>query len=315
MRGDETTGSDRLASWNDGPTKQAIVDFLDAARDVPVAERVAVLDNDGTLWCEKPNYPQLEFLLGELARAVQADPGLARRAEYRALLDGDRVAQSELGLERIAVALIELCAGISPEEFDAGVRAFFASSLHRDRGVPLADLRYQPMLELLDELHRADFAVCIVTGGGAEFVRAISQDFYGVPPERVVGTRASYDVVRDDDGRVGLLRNGHVVAADANEGPAKVVNIRRELGRRPIFAAGNSPGDAEMLDHAVAGDGPSLALLVDHDDATREYAYESVAATFATSGSFLDTAGERGWTAASIRRDWATVFPADRRRS
>jgi phosphoserine phosphatase len=315
MQGDEMAGTDRLVSWNDGPTKQAIVDFLDAARDVPVADRVAVLDNDGTLWCEKPNYPQLEFLLGELARAVEADPGLARRAEYRALLDGDRVAQSELGLERIALALVELCAGISPEEFEAGVRAFFASSQHRDRGVPFADLRYQPMLELLDALRRADFAVCIVTGGGAEFVRAISHDFYGVPPERVVGTRASYDFVRDDDGRVGLLRNGHVVAADANEGPAKVVNIRRELGRRPIFAAGNSPGDAEMLDAAVAGDGPSLALLVDHDDAEREYAYEGVAATFATSGSFLDTAAERGWTVASIRRDWATVFPSDRRRS
>lgn len=309
------TGTDRLASWNDGPTKQAIVDFLDASRDLPVADRVAVFDNDGTLWCEKPNYPQLEFLLDELARAVEADPGLARRAEYRALLDGDRSAQSELGLERIALALVELCAGISPEEFDAGVRAFFASSRHRDRGVSFADLRYQPMLELLDELRRAEFAVCIVTGGGAEFVRAISHDFYGVWPERVVGTRASYDVVRDADGRVRLLRNGHVVAAEANEGPAKVVNIRRELGRRPIFAAGNSPGDAEMLDAAMAGDGPSLALLVDHDDAEREYAYEGVAATFATSGSFLDTAGERGWTIASIRRDWANVFPADRRRS
>jgi phosphoserine phosphatase len=305
--------TDPLPSWNDGTTKQALVDFLAAARDVPVVERVAVLDNDGTLWCEKPNYPQLEFLLGELARAVGADPSLARREEYRALIEGDTVAQSELGLERIAVALIELCAGISPEEFDAGVRAFFAAARHRDRGVPFAELRYQPMLELLDELRRAEFDVFIVTGGGTEFVRAISHEFYGIPPERIVGTRASYDFVRLADGRAGLLRNSDLVAADANEGAAKVINIQRELGRRPIFAAGNSPGDTEMLDYAMAAHGPTLALLVDHDDADREYAYEGVAATFDAAGSFLDTAAAQGWTVASMRDDWATVYATDQR--
>jgi phosphoserine phosphatase len=299
---------DVLPSWNDGATKQALLDLLAAARDVPVVERVAVLDNDGTLWCEKPNYPQLEFLLAELARAVGADPSLARREEYRALIEGDTVAQSELGLERIAVALIELCAGISPEAFDAGVRAFFAAARHRDRGVPFAELRYQPMLELLHELRQAQFDVFIVTGGGTEFVRAISHDFYGVPPERVVGTRASYDFVRDARGRAGLLRNSDLVAADANEGAAKVINIQRELGRRPIFAAGNSPGDAEMLDYAMAAGGPALALLVDHDDAEREYAYEGVAATFDAAGSFLETAASQGWTVASMRDDWARVF-------
>ena len=303
---------DYLPSWNDGPTKQALVDFLAAARDVPVAERVAVLDNDGTLWCEKPNYPQLEFLLAELGRAVGADPTLAQREEYRALIDGDTAAQSELGLERIALALIELCSGISPDDFDARVRAFFASARHRDRGVPLAEIRYQPMLELLDELRRAEFDVFIVTGGGTEFVRAIGNEFYGVAPDRVLGTQASYDFVRDADGRAGLIRNADLVAADANEGAAKVVNIQRALGRRPIFAAGNSPGDAEMLDYALASDGPTLALLVDHDDADREYRYESVAATFETTGSFLDLATAHGWTVASMRDDWASVFASDR---
>ena len=302
-----------LPSWNDGATKQAIVDFLAAARGVPVADRVAVLDNDGTLWCEKPNYPQLEFLLGELARAVGADPSLAAREEYRALIEGDTAAQSELGLERIALALIELCAGISPEEFDASVRAFFDTARHRDRGVPLAEIRYQPMLELLDELRRAEFDVFIVTGGGTEFVRAIGDEFYGVAPERVLGTQASYDFVRDGDGRAGLIRNADLVAADANEGATKVVNIQRALGRRPIFAAGNSPGDGEMLDYTMAADGPTLALLVDHDDADREYRYEGVAATFETTGSFLDLAAAHGWTVASIRDDWATVYAADRR--
>ncbi len=303
--------TDLLPSWNDGATKQAIVDFLDAALDVPVDERVAVLDNDGTLWCEKPNYPQLEFLLGELARAVGADPSLARREEYRALIDGDTAAQSELGLERIAVALIELCAGISPEEFDASVRTFFATARHRDRKVPLTEIRYQPMLELLDELRRAEFEIFIVTGGGTEFVRAIGHEFYGVTPDRVLGTQASYDFVRDAHGRAGLIRNADLVAADANEGAAKVVNIQRAIGRHPIFAAGNSPGDGEMLDYALAADGPTLALLVDHDDAEREYAYEGEAATFETTGSFLDTAVAHGWTIASMRADWATVYATD----
>ena len=306
--------TDLLPSWNDGPTKHAIVDFLAAARDVPVVERVAVLDNDGTLWCEKPNYPQLEFLLAELVRAIGADPTLAQREEYRALIAGDTAAQSELGLERIAVALIELCSGISPREFDGRVLAFFATARHRDRKVPLSEMRYQPMLELLDELRRAQFDVFIVTGGGTEFVRAIGDEFYGVAPDRVLGTQASYDFVRDADGRAGLIRNADLVAADANEGAAKVINIQRAIGRRPIFAAGNSPGDAEMLDYAMAADRPTLALLVDHDDAEREYAYESEAATFETTGSFLDTAAARGWTIASIRNDWAAVFPTDQQR-
>jgi phosphoserine phosphatase len=309
-----TMTTDPLPSWNAGATKTALLEFFDAVSQVPVVDRVAVLDNDGTLWCEKPNYLQLEFLLDELARAVGADPALAQREEYRALIERDTAAQSELGLARIAVALIELCAGIGPDEFDARVRAFFERARHRDRDVPFDQLRYQPMLELLDALRGLDFDVFIVTGGGAEFVRAIGRDFYGVSPDRVVGTKASYDFVRGADGVGRLVRNGDLVAADANEGATKVINIQRELGRRPIFAAGNSPGDAEMLDDAMAADGPTLALLVDHDDAEREYAYESVAATFTTSGSFLDTAAARGWTIASIRNDWSTVFTETRQR-
>jgi phosphoserine phosphatase len=303
---------DPLPSWVDGATKRKVLDFLTASAEVPPEERVAVFDNDGTLWCEKPNYPQLEFLLGELSRAVAADPALAGRAEYRALLEGDLAAQSDLGLERIAVALVELCAGIEPHEFDHSVRAFFETARHRDRGVPLREIRYQPMLELLGQLRLAGFDVFVVTGGGTEFVRAIGMDFYGVSPERVVGTRASYDFVRDADGRARLVRNAQLVASDANEGAAKVVNIQRELGRRPIFAAGNSPGDAEMLDYAldytVATGGPSLALLVDHDDAEREYRYEGVAATFETAGSFVDMATAHGWTIASMRNDWVTIY-------
>jgi hypothetical protein len=298
---------DLLPSWNDGATKTAVVDFLGAAQSVPVSQRVAVFDIDGTLWCEKPNYVQAEFLLDELDAAITADPLLAERPEYRALLDHDLTLQAELGLERIALALVELCAGIGPSEFDERVRAFFARSEHRDRRVPYEEMRYAPMLELVDALRAAEFDVFLVTGGGTEFVRAISQDFYGVSPEGVVGTLVRYRFTRVD-GRPGLIRDSLLDASAANEGEAKVANIQRELGRHPIFAAGNTAGDREMLEYTAAFDGPSLALLVDHDDADREYAYAAQAGTIDFEGDLVEFGRDLGWTIASIRDDWASVF-------
>lgn len=301
----------RLPSWNDGPTRSALLDFVDAADALPVEARVAVFDNDGTLWCEKPNYPQLVFMLDELRRAVAADPRLVERDEYRALIDDDADAQAEIGLERIAFALLELCAGISPEEFDDRVASFFAQWRHPERGVSFLDMRYQPMLELLDELRAHAFDVFIVTGGGAEFVRAISRTFYDVAPEAVVGSLVGYELTRDAEGRPRLVRTAELFG-DVNEGAPKVTSIQRQLGRRPVFAAGNSPGDAEMLEHALAAGAPSMALLVDHDDAEREYAYEGQAGSFETDGSFVDDARRLGITVVSMRSDWATVFPPRR---
>jgi phosphoglycolate phosphatase-like HAD superfamily hydrolase len=299
----------RLPSWNDGPTRTALLSFVDAADALPIEERVAVFDNDGTLWCEKPNYPQLLFMLDELGRAATADPTLASREEYRALIDRDVDAQAAIGLERIAFALLELCAGIGPEEFNDRVVAFFEQHRHPDRGVAYIDMRYQPMLELLDELRAHHFDVFIVTGGGAEFVRAISRSFYLVSPDAVVGSLVGYDFVRDEAGRPTMLRTTDLFG-EVNEGAPKVTNIQLQLGRRPIFAAGNSPGDAEMLEYAVAVSGPSMALLVEHDDAEREYAYEGRAGSFETEGSSSDDAAQLGITVTSMRRDWATVFPA-----
>jgi phosphoserine phosphatase len=217
--------------------------------------------------------------------------------------------QAELGLERIALALVELCVGMTPEEFDDRARRFFARALHRDRSVPYRSMRYQPMLELLDALRAVDFDVFVVTGGGTEFVRAIAHDFYGVTPECVVGSLVSYDLERDDLGTPRLVRSRTLDASAVNEGPAKVSNIQRELGRRPIFAAGNTAGDREMLEYALAVDRPSLALLVDHDDAGREYAYDAQAGTIDFDGDLVEFGRDLGWTIASIRSDWASVFP------
>jgi len=298
----------RLPAWNHGPTRTAVLDFVDAADALPVESRVAVFDNDGTLWCEKPNYPQLMFMLDELRRAAASDPTLAERLEYRVLLDNDVHAQAEIGLERIAFALIELCSGIGPEEFGDRVAAFFARHRHQERGVSYLDLRYQPMLELIDELRAHDFDVFIVTGGGAEFVRSISQMFYGVTPDHVVGSLVGYEFTRDSKGRPTLLRTTELFG-EVNEGAPKVANIQLQLGRRPIFAAGNSPGDAEMLEYALATGTPSMALLVNHDDAEREYAYAGRAGSFETDAPFEETASSLGITVASMRSDWATIFP------
>lgn len=297
-----------LPSWRDGATRDAIVAFLERVDEIPPAERVAVFDNDGTMWCEKPNYTQMEFMLGELRAAVEADPALADQEEFRAILDGDRAALGELGLERVVFALVDLHTGLTPEEFNARVAAFFAEARHPDRGVPYRQQRYQPMLELMDELRSRGFDCYIVTGGGAEFVRVIGEDFYGVKTEGVVGSQVAYELVRNDDGSTHLVRTGDVVGSGPNEGPAKPPNIQRILGRRPVVAGGNSAGDTEMLEYAQSYDGPSLALLVDHDDADREYAYESKAGTLETEETILQTAGRLGWVVASIRDDWVTVF-------
>jgi len=300
--------TDPLSLWNDGPAKSALLDFLAASVEVPVDDRVAVFDNDGTLWCEKPNYVQLEFMLAELARAVTADPSVGAREEYRALIEHDSTAQAELGLERIAMALVELYAGISPTEFDDRVRTFFADATQRERGVAYRSLRYAPMLELVAALRERDFDVFIVSGGGTEFVRAISRDFYDVSPDDVVGTLVTYEFARGDDGRPHLVRGAALDGSAANEGEVKVANIQRHLGRRPIFAAGNTAGDREMLEYALAADGPTLALLVDHDDAEREYAYQAQAGTIDFEGDLVQFGRDIGWTVASIFNDWATVF-------
>ena len=178
--------------------------------------------------------------------------------------------------------------------------------LHPTLGRPLRTNVYQPMLELMAELRRRDVTVSIVTGGGTEFVRAVSQDLYGVPPEAVVGTLIKYDLVGDDD-RHTLVRSTGVEGA-ANEGAAKVSHIQTQLGRRPILAAGNSGGDREMLQWVHSADGPTLALLVDHDDAEREFQYVGTAETFKESEPITDVGTRLGWTVVSMAEDWETVF-------
>ncbi len=284
----------KLPSWQPGATRDAIEVFLDGAEMLPEERRVAVFDVDGTLWCERPHNPQLEFLVAELRTALEHRPELAGRPEYAAVLDWDRVAIARLGGVNVVLALAELHVGLTPDEFDSRVRTWFEAGRHPELSVPWSQTRYRPMLELIAELRARHFAVYLATGTGTEFIRVVSQRFFGVSPEGVVGSQVGYELDRTS-GVPRVLRTREVVG-DPNEGAAKVTNIARTLGRRPIFAAGSNIGDAEVLEYTAAAEGPSLALLVQHDDAEREYAYAGGAAA------------RDGWVVASMKNDWSTIF-------
>ena len=300
-----------LPSWRPGATRDAVVAFLDRTASVAPEDRVACFDNDGTLWCERPTYAQLDFFVDALKTRVHDDPEIGSTPEFAALLGGDASAIGELGLERIGMALVGLFEGMTPEAFADRARQFMGRAGHATLGRPLRTTVYQPMLELLEELRRRDFAISIVTGGGTEFVRAISTRLYGVAPEAVVGTRIKYAFDSDHDRPV--LRRTGAIEGDPNEGATKVTNIQTQLGRRPILAAGNSGGDREMLAWACSSDGPGLALLVDHDDPAREFAYASTAQTFTETEPITDVGHRLGWTVVSMAADWDTVFVPDGR--
>lgn len=299
--------SDRLPSWRPGPARDAIIQLIDDAADIPADERVAYLDNDGTMWCEKPTYVQLDFFVDALTRRVDVDPSLADRDELAAVLTGDMAKIAEVGLAKVAGALAALFDGQTPEQFGASVDEFLGRYRHRTLGSPLRGIVYQPMLELLDELRAHDFAIGIVTGGGTEFVRQVSRALYGVEPGMVVGTLIGYRFDRDHEGRP-TARRMAAQTGSANEGGAKVEHIYAQVGRAPLLAVGNSGGDREMLEWAQANRHGGLAVLIDHDDGDREFAYASEAATFEDAEPILDVADRLGWTVVSMRDDWRTVF-------
>jgi phosphoserine phosphatase len=301
-----TTG---LPSWRPGATRDAILAFLDGTGDVPVDERVAYVDNDGTMWCEKPTYVQFDFFVDALQARVADDPALGERPEFAAVLSGDMAAVGEIGLAKVAGALAALFDGQTPEQFGAAVDGFLDRYRHRTLGVGLEGVIYQPMLELLAELRARDFTVGIVTGGGTEFVRRVSKRCYGVEPGMVVGTLIGYAFARADDGRP-VVRRTIDQLGRANEGGAKIEHIQSQIGRPPILAVGNSGGDREMLEWAQASPHGGLAVLIDHDDAEREFAYESRAATFDEDEPITAVGRGLGWVVVSMKDDWNTVFAA-----
>jgi phosphoserine phosphatase len=296
-----------LPSWRAGATREALIAFLDRSTVVPVDDRVAYVDNDGTTWCEKPTYVQFDFFVDALGQRVTENPALRDRPELAAVLDGDMAAIGEIGLAKVAGALAALFDGQTPEQFGGAVDDFLDRYRHRTLGTGLEGVIYQPMLELFDELRAREFTIGIVTGGGTEFVRQVSKRYYGVEPGMVVGTMIGYAFDRDDDGKPVVRRTISQIGS-ANEGGPKLEHIQSQVGKRPLLAVGNSGGDREMLEWAQASPHGGLAVLVDHDDAEREFAYESTAATFQDAEP-ITTIGERlGWVIVSMRDDWDPIF-------
>jgi phosphoserine phosphatase len=304
-----------LTSWTDGPTKAAIVDFVgrvtaNSGPDYVAPEaRVAVFDNDGTLWCEKPMYIQLDFLVRRLAEKAGADASLREQQPYKAAVEGDlqwfggaitkHYQGDDSDLKVLAGAVMSLHASMKVEDHAALVSKFYAEATHPTLGRPYLKCTYAPMIELLRFLEANGFICYIVSGGGRDFMRPVTSAIYGIPPERVVGT--AQDLKFDGaDGRGDLLIQPALDVFD--DGPEKPVRIWSRVGRRPILAAGNSNGDNEMLMYTGAPNGPALKLLVLHDDADREFDYTAGAETA------LELAKIHSWSVVSMCNDWATVF-------
>ncbi|MGO9496231.1 MAG: HAD family hydrolase [Solirubrobacteraceae bacterium] len=306
-----TVATEVLASWNPGAARSAVEDFVQrtVSAGVPVEERLAVFDNDGTLWCEKPMPIQADFILRRLSEMAQSDPELRDRQPWKAAFTRDyawlgkilaeHYAGDDTNLPALAGGILAAFEGITIEEFESKSDAFLRTTLHPTLGRGYLECAYSPMIELLRYLEANGFSNYIASGGGRDFMRPISQEVYGIPRDRVIGSATTLTYTSDDRG--GTIT--HDARADyLDDGPQKPIRIWSRTGRRPILAAGNSNGDIQMLEFTAHADKPVLRLLVLHDDAQREFDYTSGAERA------LAMADPSGFTVVSIKNDWVTVF-------
>jgi phosphoglycolate phosphatase-like HAD superfamily hydrolase len=304
--------NDPLPSWNNGATKKSITDFVahvtapGAAGFVPVPQRIATFDNDGTLWTEKPIYFQVIFALDRIRTMAPQHPEWKRKLPFKAAIDHDMAALSASGTKGLLEIVGASQGGLSPEEYDKTVLAWLAVARHPRFDKPYTDLVYQPMLELLDYLRSNGFKTFIASGGGADFMRAWTQKTYGIPPEQVVGSTGGLKFEMNRAGGPALINLPEVDFID--DGPGKPVGIERFIGRRPIFAFGNSDGDLQMLQWTAAGGGARFMGLVHHTDAEREYAYDRNSKVGRLDKA-LDEATAKGWTVVDMKKDWKTIYP------
>jgi phosphoserine phosphatase len=309
---DEVAGAsatEPLQAWNDTLVRHDILAFVEAATSLPPEERVAVFDNDGTLWCEKPMPVELAFVLQRLADMAEEDASLRERQPWQAAHErdlgwlGDVITRhyqgDDSGVQTLLDGMLQAFAGRSVEAYSAAADGFLRSGRHPTLGRSFLSCGYLPMIELMRHLEANGFVVYIVSGGDRDFMRPVTQDVYGIPPERVIGSSSALRYVETEDGgSVIYLAEPDVF----DDGPIKPVRIWSRIGRRPILAGGNSNGDVPMLRFAGGPDRPALRLLLDHDDADREFAYRAGAE------ESLQVAAAEGWTVVSVKNDWATVF-------
>ena len=307
----QIASADPLPSWSDTNAKKSIIDFVKKVTKsgspdfVPVAERIATFDNDGTLWTEQPLYVQVMFALDRVKALAPKHPEWKTKQPFKAILAGDTnalLASGAAGLEQIVAATHS---GMTTDEFRTTVLDWIGSAQHPRFHKPYTELVYQPMLELLTYLRANEFKTYIVSGGGVEFMRPWTEKVYGIPPEQVIGTmgKLAYETV---DGKPVLRKKPEVLLVDDKSG--KPVGIQEMIGRRPNFAAGNSDGDFEMLEWTTAGSSPHFAMLVHHTDAEREYAYDRES-SIGRLDRALDRAGVVGWLVVETRNDWKVIYP------
>jgi len=304
-----------LPSWNDGPSKKAIVEFVMKVTKegspgfVPVPERIATFDNDGTLWAEQPMYFQLAFAIDRVKTLASQHPEWKDKEPFASLLKGDVNGALAGGEKAILEIVMATHAGMTTEDFEQTVKDWVASAKHPKTGRRYTEMVYQPMLELLTFLRANGFKTFIVSGGGIEFMRPWTEEVYGIPPEQVVGSsiKTKYEL---RNGQPAIVRLPELNFIDDKAG--KPLGINSHIGRRPIAAFGNSDGDLQMLQWTTAGNGARLALIVHHTDADREWAYDRKSSVGRLDKA-LDEAKAKGWTVVDMKNDWKTIFPFEKR--
>ena len=302
---------DALASWNDGPVKKSILDFVTrvttegGADFVAPAERIATFDNDGTLWAEQPVYFQLAFAIDQVKALAPDHPEWKDTQPFKAVLEGDIKALAASGQKGLLDIVAVTHTGMTTEVFAKTVTDWLATARHPHFKRSYTELVYKPMLELVAYLRAKGFKTFIVSGGGIEFMRPWTEKIYGIPPEQVVGSSGVVKFEMGPDGKPVLMKEAKVEFID--DGPGKPVGINRFIGRRPIFAFGNSDGDQQMLQWTAAGEGLRFMGIVHHTDAEREWAYDRQS-HIGKLDKALDEANAKGWTVADMKRDWKHVF-------
>jgi phosphoserine phosphatase len=302
-----------LPSWNDGSAKKSIIEFVQAVTDqsskdfVKPADRIAVFDNDGTLWSEQPAYFELLFAFDEVKRTAAQHPEWKTTQPFKAVLENDHKALAASGMEGLLQIVGATHGGMTTEAFDDYAKTWFSQARHPKTGKPYTEMIFQPMLEMLDYLRSQNFKTYIVSGGDTGFMRAFAEKVYGIPPEQVIGTTfvTSYQF---KDGKASIVRTPKVAHND--DGPGKPVSIDAVIGRRPILAFGNSDGDLQMLQWTAAGPGKRLMGLVHHTDAKREWAYDRQS-NIGRLDKALDEANSRGWTVVDMASEWRRIYPFD----
>ena len=299
-----------LHSWNDGAAKKQIVEFVRAVTEkggkdyVAPADRIAVFDNDGTLWSEQPLYVQFVFMLDQLKAAAPQHPEWNDNAAFKALAAHDKAALAKLGQKPILELLGTANSGMTVGDYDKAIRDWLVTARHPKYQRPYTELTYKPMQELLAYLRAHGFSTFIVSGGSVEFMRPWAEKAYGIPPEQVVGSQQEVKFEMKD-GKPVLTRGPKIDFVD--DGPGKPVGIYRQIGKRPIAAFGNSDGDLQMLQVTAAGEGRRLAVIVHHDDDKRETAYDRQS-HIGKLDKALDEAKAKNWTVVSMKSDWKKVF-------